>query len=121
MRRRVLFLVYTREILPVSKFCQLHALPPPAQIKITSLCALDYPDCGMKGEVGEDGNITSQLVSYTYWHQVYQGKSVHRSAAIVETGCQKGYELISGYKFVEFPLQLAYVAHVRNGRKPHKC
>ena len=80
-----------------------------------------YPDCGMKGEVGEDGNITSQLVSYTYWHQVYQGKSVHRSAAIVETGCQMGYELISGYKFVEFPLQLAYVAHVRNGRKPHKC
>ena len=27
-----------------------------------------YPDCGMKGKVGEDGNITSHLVSYTYWH-----------------------------------------------------
>ena len=80
-----------------------------------------YPDCGMKGKVGEDGNITSQLVSYTYWHQVNQGKSVHRSAAIVETGCQKGYELIRGYKFVEFPLQLAYVAHVRKGRTPPKC
>ena len=80
-----------------------------------------YPDCGMKGKVGEDGNITSQLVSYTYWHQVDQGKSVHRSAAIVETGCQRGYEVISGYRFVEFPLQLAYVAHVRKGRKPKEC
>ena len=80
-----------------------------------------YPDCGMKGKVGEDGNITSHLVSYTYWHQVDQGKSVHRSAAIVETGCQRGYEVISGYRFVEFPLQLAYVAHVRKGRKPKEC
>ena len=80
-----------------------------------------YPYCGMKGKVGEDGNITSQLVSYTYRHQIFQGKSVHRSAAIVEAGCHKGYDLIKGYTFTSFPLQLGYVAHVRKGKKPRKC
>ena len=33
-------------------------------------------------------------VTTSVLHQVDQGKSVHRSAAIVETGCQKSYELI---------------------------
>ena len=80
-----------------------------------------YPDCGMKGKVGEDGNITSQLVSYKFLDQTTQGKSVHRSAAIVETGCQRGNELIKEYRFVEFPPQLAYVAHIRKGKKPKKC
>ena len=81
-----------------------------------------YPDCGMKGKVGEDGNITSQLVSYNFLDQAAQGKSVHRSAAIVETGCQRGNEyILKRYRSVEFPLQLAYVAHVRKGKKPKKC
>ena len=77
-----------------------------------------YPYCGLKGKVGDDGNITSQLVSYTYRPQIFQGKSVHLSAAIVEAGCHKGYELTEGYTFASFPLQLAYVAHVRKGKKP---
>ena len=76
-----------------------------------------YPDCGLKGKVGDDGNITRQLVSYKYWHQIQQGKSAHRSAAIVEAG----YQWSKGYKFIDFPLQLAYVAHVRKGKKHKKC
>ena len=80
-----------------------------------------YPDCGLKGKVGDDGNITRQLVSYTYWHQIHQGKSAHRSAAIVDAGCQWPNEFVKGYKFIDFPLQLAYVAHVRKGKKPKKC
>ena len=80
-----------------------------------------YPDCGMKGKVGEDGNITNQLVSYKFLDQAAQGKSVHRSAAIVETGCHRGNEYIKRYRSVEFPLQLAYVAHVRKGKKPKEC
>ena len=79
---------------------------------------MHYPYCGLKGEVEDDGNITNQLVSYTYKRQIFQGKSVHRSAAIVEAGCHKGYELIKGYKFTSFPLQQGYVAHVRKGIKP---
>ena len=80
-----------------------------------------YPDCGLKGKAGDDGNITRQLVSYRYLHEIHEGKSAHRSRAIVETGCQRGYELIQGYKFIDFPLQLAYVAHIRRGWKYRKC
>ena len=80
-----------------------------------------YPDCGLKGKVGDDGNITRQLVSYTYLHQRYEGKSAHRSRAIVDAGCQWPNEFVRGYKFINFPLQLAYVAHVRKGKKPKKC
>ena len=80
-----------------------------------------YPDCGLKGKVGDDGNITRQLVSYTYLHQRYEGKSAHRSRAIVDAGCQWPNEFVTGYKFINFPLQLAYVAHVRKGKKPAKC
>ena len=71
--------------------------------------------------MGDDGNITRQLVSYTYWHQIHQGKSAHRSAAIVEAGCQWSNEFFKGYKFIDFPLQLAYVAHVTKGKKHKKC
>ena len=81
-----------------------------------------YPDCGLNGEVDDDGNITSKLVSYEHLDQAAQGKSVHRSAAIVETGCQRGNEYIRGYRSLEFPLTLAYVAHIRKGKKPRgKC
>ena len=80
-----------------------------------------YPDCGLKGKVGDDGNITRQLVSYTYLHQRYEGKSAHRSRAIVDAGCQWPNEFVTGYNFINFPLQLAYVAHVRKGKKPKKC
>ena len=80
-----------------------------------------YPDCGLKGKVGDDGNITRQLVSYTYLHQRYEGKSAHRSRAIVDAGCQWPNEFVTGYNFINFPLQLAYVAHVRKGKKPEKC
>ena len=79
-----------------------------------------YPDCGLNGEAADDGNITRKLVSYKHLDQAAQGKSVHRSAAIVETGCQRGNEHIRGYRSIEFPLHLAYVAHIRKGKKPSK-
>ena len=80
-----------------------------------------YPDCGLKGEVGKDGNITAQLVSFVYREQGAEGKSFHRSSAIVDTGCQRGLEHIRGYRGVEFPLEMAYVAHVRRRMMPSKC
>ena len=80
-----------------------------------------YPDCGLKGEAGKDGNITAQLVSYVYREQRSEGKSFHRSSAIVDTGCQRGLEHIRGYRGVEFPAEMAYVAHVRGQKMPSKC
>ena len=77
-----------------------------------------YPDCGMKGKVGEDGNITSQLhIGIKY----IKGSLYIVLQLLWRQAVKKGYELIRGYKFVEFPLQLAYVAHVRMGRKPPEC
>ena len=80
-----------------------------------------YPDCGLKGKVGDDGNVTRQLVSYNNWHQYTDPRSVLRSAAIVETGVQRAYELIQGYKFISCSQQLAYVAHIRKNWKRKKC
>jgi len=77
-----------------------------------------FPDCGLKGEVGKDGNITAQLVSYVYREQAAEGKSFHRSSAIVDTGCQRGLYHMKGYRSVEFPVQMAYIAHVRKRMKP---
>ena len=37
----VLYFKYTWEILPVSNSWQLHALPPPSAMKMTSSCTLD--------------------------------------------------------------------------------
>ena len=80
-----------------------------------------YPDCGLKGKVGDDGNVTRQLVSYNNWHQYTDPRSVLRSAAVVETGVQRAYELIQGYKFISCSQQLAYVAHIRKNWKRKKC
>ena len=77
-----------------------------------------YPDCGLKGEVGADGNITSKLVSYKDFDQAAQGKSAHRSFTIVDTGCQRGYEHTGRYRSVGYPPELAYVAHIRKGKMP---
>ena len=72
--------------------------------------------CGMKGEVGEDGNVTRQLKSYRI-NNIYQNvKSVHNTNILVDCtfhhaeckGC-----LLPGYKAVRVSPHDAYKAHNR--------
>ncbi len=71
--------------------------------------------CGMKGEVGEDGNVTQQLRSHKP-NDIHKVKSVHNTNFLVDCtfhdaeceGC-----LLPGYKAVRVPPQDAYIAHNR--------
>ena len=83
------------------------------------------PDCGLKGKVGEDGNVTEQLVTYKrHWRELKNYfKSVHNTNALVEStfhtaeceGC-----LLPGFKTVEVPAHVAYVAHNRRSYMTEK-
>ena len=75
-----------------------------------------YPDCGMKGEVPKDGNITKQLVSNRYWHRPVQ-KSLHYLPDTLDVDVHsRGYTL--QYYRIYIPRKIAYVAHMRKGTKP---
>ena len=76
-----------------------------------------YPEvCGMKGKVEEDGNVTAQLVPHTGVDVEKHLKSIHSTAALVDTsfhdatcdGC-----LLQGSNVVFVPPEIAYVAHNR--------
>ena len=41
-----------------------------------------FPDCGLNGTIGSDGNITAKLVSYVNIEQMAVGKSIHIPPAI---------------------------------------
>ena len=77
-----------------------------------------FPDCGLNGTVDEDGNITAKLVSYVNVEQPAVGKSIHIPAAILDVGCQRAEVFVKGYRRSWFPMEQAYVAHIRRGRKP---
>ena len=82
-----------------------------------------FPDCGLNGTIGSDGNITAKLVSYVNIEQKAVGKSIHIPPAIWDVGCQRAEVFVKGYRRREFPMEGAYVAHIRTGRKPpqQKC
>ena len=77
-----------------------------------------FPDCGLNGTVGSDGNITAKLASYVTIEQTAVGKSIHIPSAIWDVGCQYAQVFVKGYRRQEFPMKRAYVAHIRTGRKP---
>lgn len=84
-------------------------------------CSFDwieyYPDCGMKGESAPDGNLTSLLVSHKHKKTPYK-KCLHRLSAIVEIGIHDARDVLTGYHAVDVPGNMAYVAHVRQSRRP---
>jgi hypothetical protein len=63
------------------------------------------------------GNVTSRLTNYTHTKQGNR-KSVHRTQAIVDTATHYAFEILSKYSRVEVPVNTAYVAHMRKGKKP---
>ena len=84
-------------------------------------CALrwinHYPDCGLKGQVGEDGNVTSKLLSDKHV-QEFHPKSIHRLSDILDVATHYPGQLMIGYRTVEIPQEAAYVAHVRKNQQP---
>lgn len=84
-------------------------------------CALrwmnHYPDCGLKGQVGEDGNVTSKLV-FDKHDQEFHPKSIHRLSDILDAATHYAAQLMIGYRTVEIPQEAAYVAHIRKNKKP---
>ena len=84
-------------------------------------CAFDwieyYPDCGMKQTSAPDGNLTSLLVSDIRNKTPYK-KCLHRLSAMIEIGIHDAREVLNGYHAVEVPGDVAYVAHVRQSRRP---
>ncbi len=74
-----------------------------------------YPNCGMKGDVGPDGNITAHLKSLQKT-SVNKFKSVHNIKAVFDasfhdTNCEEC--LVPGFGMVTVPDSVAYVGHVR--------
>lgn len=104
---------------------------PKAQYYVDKLCVKDnkgtckfrwveyYPDhFGLNETIPiPDGNVTMQLKNYTHLNQGNR-KSVHRSQAIVDSATHYAFEMLPGYNRVEVPIELAYVAHIRKGKKP---
>jgi len=78
-----------------------------------------YPDrYGLNPDIPiEDGNMTKQLKSYDHRMQGNR-KSVHRLKAIVDSATHYAYDVIPGYKRIEYPLEIAYVGHVRRYMTP---
>ena len=76
-----------------------------------------YPDvCGMKGQVGRDGNVTSQLNPHKGVIEQVKAKSVHSTRAVVDFSFHDARCLeclMPGYKVHPVRRRIAYVAHNR--------
>ena len=64
-----------------------------------------------------NGNVTNLLRSYDHYNQGNR-KSVHRTDALIDVATHFAFHLVDGYSKVEFPVDLAYVAHVRKSKRP---
>ena len=77
-----------------------------------------YPDCGVQWErLGQHGNVTNILVSHAS-KQLTQTKTIHRVSALLDAGAHQAMLLLDGYRQKHIPQSVAYVAHVRQNRKP---
>ena len=80
-----------------------------------------YPGiCGMRGQAEEDGNVTAQLELHTPVDAQHKLKSIHSTAAIVDTSfhdatCKDC--LLPGSKVMFVPSWIAYVVHNRMHQK----
>ncbi len=78
-----------------------------------------YPDHYGLNDVSSlmNGNMTSLLKNYSHVN-LGNRKSVHRINAILDTATHYAFSMMPHYKRVEYPVKLAYVAHIRKGKKP---
>lgn len=78
-----------------------------------------YPDTfGMNKSISvANGNMTNQLLDFSHMIQGNR-KSVHRTEAIVDAATHYAFDIIEGYERVEYPMEVAYVAHVRKSLPP---
>ena len=77
-----------------------------------------YPDCGVQWErLGQHGNVTNILVSHAS-KQLTETKTIHRVSALLDAGTHEALQLLDGYRPKHIPHSVAYVAHVRQNRKP---
>ena len=90
-------------------------------VKPAASCRFDwiryYPDCGMDGTIGPDGNATAHLKN-THSNQIGNFKSVHSTKALLDASfhdarCEEC--LVPGYEMVSIPRSEGYVAHIRFG------
>lgn len=76
-----------------------------------------FPDvCGMRGEVGPDGNVTDRLVSHKLVDVTGRVKSVHSTRAVLDStfhdsSCE--HCMLPGFEVVTVPPHIAYIAHNR--------
>ena len=85
---------------------------------------LYYPrSCGVKDDPIENGNVTSKLQSYK--SHVYSNKeSLHKTSVVVQASFHDAsckHCLMPGYKVIQVPADVAYVAHLRKNtiNPPH--
>ena len=85
-----------------------------------------YPDCGLKGEPGSDGNMTKVLNSTVHVNRK-GGKSLHRLSVVMDIGPHQAESVIMKARsfrvkyhhgIVKIPDDEAYVAHIRKDRLP---
>ena len=85
-----------------------------------------YPDCGLKGEPGTDGNVTAVLNSSVHLERKV-GKSLHRLSLVMDIGIhQAEYAVLKNrtlpltyhHGIVKIPSDEAYVAHNRKNKPP---
>lgn len=82
-----------------------------------------YPKCGLTGKVGSDGNVTKHMKSLANRKvdpMQINFKSVHNMTHLLDNGFHDAtcrYCFQPGYKTVIVPTHVAYVAHLRYGRK----
>lgn len=80
-----------------------------------------YPDCGMESTAHSDGNLTQSLTSAMFKKRSHT-KSIHTLSGILDAGPHAALRYMGGYdKPKSIPDNMAYVAHLRIGRKPEKC
>ena len=76
-----------------------------------------FPDCGLDGKVGPDGNVTAHL-KYKDMGETESYKSVHSTKAILDASYHDAHCkncLMPGYNMESIPRSVAYVAHTRFG------
>ncbi len=64
----------------------------------------------------KDGNVTRSLRSYTHYIEV-NPKSLHRTDLLIDTVTHYATIMMPGYRIAMIPVSMAYVGHVRLGRK----
>lgn len=74
-------------------------------------------ECGLKGEIPPNGNITSVLASevkHTHdIHGVLNYKTIHRTSSAADILVHKHGIILPGFDHVLLPINNAYVSHVR--------